>query len=147
MSLIQHLTMLSEHFNDPISRWMVQHGQSFQINPFTFSGERMEQGNCYENATLCAISAPEDVYYVEGKVTIYGVPINHAWNVTHDGALIDRTLVDKQDNRIGEYFGVVFSTRYLVKSIKKNGYYGLLDPCFSRKTVLKLIEGKVKFKP
>lgn len=52
MSLIKHLTTLSEHFNDPISRWMVQHGQSFQINPFTFSGERMEQGNCYENALV-----------------------------------------------------------------------------------------------
>lgn len=124
-------------------QWMLDNGQEFTITKNTFEGPRMEQGQCFKNATELALRNPKYIY-CEGKVSIYGVAIDHAWVCDQKGNVIDPTLVDKGDDRVAHYFGVPFTTSYLRRSIIKNGYYGLLDGFYARETIRPLLEGKVK---
>lgn len=130
---------------DPVTRFMLDHGQSFTIGPKTFEGPRMKRGECFCNATLKVLE-DKRLLYVEGKVSIHGVPIDHAWNVDLEGNLIDFTL-DNENGSVVKYFGVVFSTAYVRRATLKNGYYGLLDGYYARKTLPELVTGKVKFAP
>ena len=130
----------AEH--SPISKFMLEHGQSFTIGPDTYKGRRMKRGQCFRNATLRAVRNPR-LKYVEGYATVYGVPLQHAWNVRDDGALIDPTW---EGTAKEHYFGVAFSTEYITSAMLKNGYYGALDGFYNRHTIKDLIEGKAKFK-
>lgn len=44
---------------------------------------------CYKNAYKIAML--DDFLYVEGMVNFYGMPIEHAWNMTKDGRYFDAT--------------------------------------------------------
>src|ERR1019366_9509755 len=89
---------------------------------------------------LAAIGNPS-LTYVEGYITVHGVPIKHAWTVDEDGQVVDSTIdgAGKVDN----YFGVPFSTTYLEKTLVKNKVYGLLD-FNSLKTLKPLLRGDEK---
>lgn len=101
------------------------------------------------NATHLACELPH-LTYVEGKVTIYGVPIDHAWCVDEEGFVVDNTLDTAKDgsmDRISGYFGVPFLTDYVRKASIVNRVYGLLDPYSNDKTLeplvkLGLVEGQ-----
>ena len=88
------------------------------------------------NATMLALAS--DLTYVEGQISVYGIPIEHAWCVNADGVVIDPTL--KPDKDVGDYFGVPFLTDYVSKAVLRNGVYGLLDIMGAHKTLPKLIE-------
>lgn len=133
-------------FGDPIAGFLLAHGRSFAIGPTTFEGPRMEQGRCFMNATHFSQSRDDLVVYVEGFVSVYGVPIHHAWTATPDGIVIDPTI-DNGDKRIGDYFGVAFAPRYVLQASFKNGVYGLLDLHYNRKTIKALLAGKADFQP
>ena len=93
------------------------------------------------NATHLALN--EGLTYVEGKIQLYGVVIDHAWCVGEDGIVIDPTLTTGPDGTmhcVGNYFGIPFITAYVQKACLKNKVYGLLDGYGSRKTLPKLIE-------
>lgn len=123
--------------------FILKHGKDYDPGPDTFKGPRMEQGMCYMNC-MHRVLESDNLTYVEGYVTVYGIPIQHAWLVDTEGNLIDPTLANDAQSRVGEYFGVPFSQKYVLVSAKKNGYYGLLDPFYNRKTLYPLIEGKTK---
>jgi hypothetical protein len=93
------------------------------------------------NATRLVIQCPW-LTYVEGKVTCYGVPIDHAWCIDREGIVIDPTARKAEDGfaRIGEYFGVPFLREYVRRATLLNDCYGLLDWYHARKTMPKLYE-------
>jgi hypothetical protein len=122
--------------------FLAEHGRSYTSDPETFAGERMEQGMCYMNCTHSVLENPL-LTYCEGFVSVYGVPLEHAWLLDRDGNVIDPTLTAHPEGRVTEYFGVAFSTEYLLQAAMRNKYYGLLGYT-SRKTLPKLIEGKAK---
>ncbi len=114
-------------------------GRSFSITENTFSGPRMEQHMCYKNATEL-VRTNKKLFYCQGLVSVYGVPIDHAWACNERGEVIEPTLIDK--GHIIEYFGIPFSRRYLWNSLRKNITYGLLD-VFYNKSALPLLKGEV----
>jgi len=131
----------------PFVRFMLDHGRDYAIGPDTFAGKRGQRRMCYMNASQLAISTQLDanpLTYVEGTITCYGVPIDHAWCVNADGVVIDPTLRPDKDGggyeHIGNYYGVPFHTDYVRKAALRNKVYGLLDIVHANKTLPKLIE-------
>ncbi len=117
-----------------------KHGQPFIANEKTFEGPRGPMKMCYMNATQEALQNP-DRTYVEGYITVHGIPIEHAWTVDKTGQIYDPTI--NPDENISGYFGVPFSTEYLLQAALKNKVYGLLGHA-SNKTLKPLLEGKEK---
>ena len=121
-------------------KFVLDNGQPFVANGETYKGKRGPMKMCYMNATKEALDNP-DRTYVEGFVSVHGVPIQHAWTVDKTGQIYDPTI--NPDQGISGYFGVPFSTDYLLKASLKNGVYGLLGH-ESRKTLTPLLEGNAK---
>jgi len=116
--------------------FMLTHGHAYNFGPHTFKGPRQEANNCYGNALHTAMD--KGLTYVEGKVLVHGVPIDHAWCVDADGFVVDPTIVYK--GQVTEYFGVPFLTKYAARAVARNGIYGLLDIVFADQTAPKLYE-------
>jgi hypothetical protein len=122
--------------------FMLEHGRDYAIGPYTFSLPRDEPKACFKNATLLALRLPH-LTYVEGKVGVYGIPIEHAWCVDEEGIVVDTTLdrcTDGTFDRIGPYFGVPFRTEYVSRAVFRNKSYALLDLFYAPKTLPLLIE-------
>jgi len=103
---------------------LIAHGKSYPVNPETFKTKRGEAHACYMNAGRAALDNPAETY-VEGYVSVHGVPINHGWTIDKNGKVIDITTGGKG---IVEYFGVPIKTNYLRKTILRTRVWGLLDP-------------------
>lgn len=121
------------------SQFVLDNGRSFAATDATYVGKRGTMKQCYMNA---AKAAQEDhgLTYVEGYVTVHGVPIKHAWTVDGDGSVVDQTITSGEN--VGDYFGVPFSTDYLNRTLVENGTYGLLGH-HSKKTLEPLLKGEV----
>ena len=132
--------MMPKHL---LTKFMLDYGREYTIGPDSFAGPRGVAKACFMNATNLAIGNP-DLTYVEGKVSIYGVPIEHAWCATADGIVVDPTMeaamADGTYARISDYFGVPFRTDYVRKAALTNRVYGLLDLFHAPKTMPKLVE-------
>ena len=111
--------------------FMLAHGREYAFNAESFAGPRAERKQCYANATHLALYN-NDLTYVEGYVSIHGVPIEHAWCVDADGVVVDPTIEDV--GQVLAYFGVPFKTEYVKRAIIMNDVYGLLDWYYARKT-------------
>jgi hypothetical protein len=89
--------------------FMLEHGRDYPVGQHTFSLPRAEPKACFRNAAILAFKLPH-LTYVEGKVGVFGVPIEHAWCIDEEGVVvdptIDRNITDGTFERIGPYFGV-----------------------------------------
>lgn len=139
------LRFSAEQARSRVAAFILEHGKFYELGPHTFKGRRRAQGMCYMNATRVAIEN-RSMTYVEGVVTVYGVPIDHAWNVDPEGNTVDTTIRDAEDCRMADYFGVAFSTEYVLAASLKNRVYGLLG-YNSRKTIPDLLSGKADWRP
>lgn len=123
---------------------LLEYGRPFYFDGETFKGRRMKQGECFANAYRLATS-DDELTYVEGKVHIGVLPIDHAWVMTREGKVIDPTL-KAPEKRGGSsvrpmgYFGIAFDTNYLYKVAARSGVYGILNGMTNRE----LFEGKDK---
>ena len=100
-----------------------QHGRHFLADADTYAGPRGRLHQCYQNAGMEALFNP-DVVYCEGKVTCYGVPIDHAWLVDKaSGKVIDPTI--REAVGIGAYVGIPFKTDYLSKTLSRCKVWGI----------------------
>jgi len=124
---------------NPVTSFMLQYGRDYTISAHTYIGPREEPGACFMNAPHRA-AFDSRLTYVEGYVFIYGLPIQHAWCADAEGFVIDPTITDNNDGRIGGYFGVPFLTEYVKKACKANGIYRVLDYFYAGKTAPKLYE-------
>jgi phage-related protein (TIGR01555 family) len=120
--------------------FVLQNGTPYMANAKTYSEERGPQNLCYMNASKAALDIPGRTY-VEGFVTVHGVPIQHAWTVDQKGQIYDNTI--NPNKHVSGYFGVPFTKDYLRNAMLNNGYYGLLGR-ESKKTIGPLLRGEAK---
>ena len=123
----------TNHYND----FMLTYGREYKTGPNTYAGPRLKPHNCFGNA-LHLTMIDSSLTYVEGKVFVYGVPLDHAWCISVDGIVIDPTITDTDKEYA--YFGVALKTDYVAKAVLLNKVYGVLDFFYARKTVPKLFE-------
>lgn len=107
-----------------LAAFVLEHGQVFETDAKTFVGRRMTPKQCFGNATKVALRRP-DMVYVEGFVQS-SILIHHAWLMRPDGKVFDPTFRGDDDPLRG-YFGVAFSTGYVVKATFPNGVYNRID--------------------
>lgn len=115
-------------------------GRPFIPNEKTYEGKRGKPKLCFMNATHDMLEH-EDRDYVEGYITVHGVPIQHAWTVDKTGQIYDPTL--KDGSYVKGYYGVQFNRDYVMAATLENGVYGLLG-FESMKTMKPLLDGEVK---
>lgn len=135
--MLEHLKQLEafmrphapEHIRTPAAL-LVEYGRSFELCANTFKGPRGMPKLCYMNAGKAALRDP-NMLYVEGKIAVHGVPIEHAWNFNRvTGELIDPTLsiITSRDaeSRPERYFGIVFKAAYLRRTVLRKKTWGLI---------------------
>lgn len=105
------------------ARVLKARGREFTPGPGTFTGKRMRQKRCYENAARMAMNDSRYTY-VEGIVTVFGIPIDHAWVLDADGEIVDPTIRPKADEDPAIYFGVPVPTADLFKVLGKTKVWG-----------------------
>lgn len=125
--------------NPSVAKLLLDNGKYYEADKNTFSGPRGEPKMCYMNAGRAVIDNPDNTY-VEGYVEVEGVPIAHAWYLDKDGNLVDPTI---RGTNAKNYFGIPFTSNYLMLSVMKNKYWGLLGE-MSKKTLPALLAGKEK---
>jgi hypothetical protein len=139
----RHLELMRQAFGPNLhTDFMLKHGREYTVGPDTFAGPRGEVHGCFMNSLHLAASDPS-LTYCEGKVECVGVPLDHAWCATADGVVVDPTLdaiLQNGEARQAEYFGVPFSTEYVLKAARWNRIYGCLDYFFARLTAPMLYE-------
>lgn len=107
-----------------LMRFVLAHGQQFTWCKLPEKYRYGKLGACYKNSALFAIH--HDLIYCEGYASIYPEqrPMLHAWCVSRDGRLFDRTW---SHNVEIAYFGIPMKTAYVKKMRKACGSYGILD--------------------
>jgi hypothetical protein len=123
----EHLEILDRLVRQPNGlqsphRFMLDNGRTFQVTEHTFEGRRGTPKECYANAGRIMLQRPDNLFYAEGFVTHFNLPIPHGWLVTRQGHVIDPTL--KAGDRT--YFGLAFEQTYYLNAIARSGYWSLL---------------------
>ena len=136
--ITQYLEFVAEHSSQ--AKFLLAHGIPFTTNENTYKGKRGKQHECFANSAHEALN--KNRIYVEGYITCYGVPLEHAWTTDNKGNVFDPTLKPPCD-RIGGYFGIPFKTEYLAQCLMTNKVYGLLGYA-SIKTLKPLLNGEVQ---
>lgn len=113
---------------------VITYGRRFGSNIALPNGfDRGEAKMCFGNTAeklldLMHLPHDPDWCYVEGFAAskTVGFPIMHAWLANRSGDVIDLTW----DYQPGEafYFGIPFSDQYVMSTVKRTGFYGLLVP-------------------
>lgn len=101
--------------------FVLEHGRALPTDADTYVGGTPHE--CYKNAALAVIEDPA-LTYVEGYVSVHGVPIHHAWTVNGAGVVRDVTLRDGAGIR--GYFGVPIRRDYMMKTLLRAKVYGIL---------------------
>lgn len=122
-----YLSMIRQNFPTqagPNSNYGIQlgSGKQFFADDRTFGGPHGRPHQCYANASRAAMDDPNKTY-VEGYVTVHGVPIEHAWTVDKQGNVMDPTIRDPKG--IGGYYGVPIKTDYLVATMLRTKVFGV----------------------
>lgn len=135
-ALTDMLKQTTEQFKSGFGTWgtIYKKGHPGVIAPFTpeerkdlksLTGrQQCRLGQCYMNAQRIAVAGFDDsrVKYMEGLVTVHGVPIDHAW-IEFNGKVYDPTLFDskfklKQESRkdTPEYYGMEVPKDLILKN-------------------------------
>ena len=129
--------LLQKGFKTTPAQFLLDYGRKYKIDENTYKGERDTPKECYRNATLISWK-DSDLTYVEGYVTVRGIPIEHAWIIDRKKKVIDTTLNEKEEHT---YFGVPINRNYLRKQVLKQSMYGILP--FMSNPVLYRMEEQV----
>ena len=143
VEVFQYLGMVSDLQGSrrrSVEDFIQSEGRSFTPTEESYKGKRGTPHECFKNATEDALKH-SDHQYVEGYITVHGVPIQYAWTVDEKGRVFDQTLHPGKE--VKGYFGVPFNTKYVLEVASKNKVYGVLG-YRSRKTLEPLLAGKVK---
>ena len=103
-------------------------GRPNQVDLRTMDVEPMELGQCFHNAFTMAVDNP-NLTYCEGYALASILPVEHAWLEDVDGNVIDPTwknLPGRGTATEAGYFGVRFSTQFLLHAVMESGYTGIL---------------------
>ena len=125
---------------------LYRHGSLRKTSPLTpeeqkylndLGAKRCKVGLCYMNAQSMVVSDHHRknprLKYVEGLVTVHGVPIDHAW-VEINGKVADPTPINPQKKFIPEYFGIEIPAKdVLVHMLKRKMYSPLTQDEYGEK--------------
>src|SRR5882672_4438154 len=104
---------------------LVAHGHEFDVPPAAnVTGTKRTQHKCYQTAGRIAINDPTFTY-VEGYLSVHGVPIEHAWLVDAQGVVHDPTLQGLKG--VQGYYGIPFSTKYVTETAMNTKYWGIIS--------------------
>jgi hypothetical protein len=105
-------------------RFLLRHGRYFETDDHTTSGRRMRMKQCYCNAATCA-TENTTLRYCEGYFyNGFHFSFKHAWLIDKRGTVVDPTL---RATPLA-YFGVPFKTKYLIQTMMRFHYYGIILP-------------------
>lgn len=132
MSPTQYLQMILGTFPDrkapSFPSFILDHGKEFSVGDFP-RPKGFHKGRdryCFHNSSKAVLLDPSFVY-CEGYATCaLGLPVHHAWVVDGSGTVIETTW---RDSGLA-YFGVPFSTPFMLKMQELTGLYGILDSLF-----------------
>lgn len=113
---------LPDNFKYGRGGFILAHGRSFTFDLTSFQGTRGTAHKCYMNAGKAALDGLGT--YVEGYVSVGGVPIAHAWLTDAAGQVHDLTL--SKPGSVREYFGVPFRVDFLQRRVLETRLWGLL---------------------
>jgi len=87
-----------------------------------------EKKQCYQNSFHLALES--NLTYCEGFAVSggVGIPFEHAWCIDKDENVIDVTWSDGV-----EYYGIAFSTQFVLKRAEKTKIYGIFGICPEQK--------------
>lgn len=105
---------------DSCATFVLKHGRDYWPDNLTYDGPRGLAHRCYETVGKAALE--DGGTYVEGYVSMYGIPIEHAW-LEKDGRVIDPTL---DGAGVKGYFGVTVSVPLLRETVLKTRVWGVL---------------------
>lgn len=110
---------------------VLEHGKAYATGPDTYAGKRGTPHHCYENATKRVLQNPDlELTYVEGYMTVHGIPLKHAWAVDKRGLVVDPTI--KPGPEVKGYFGVAFSNDYVRATMMQTRMYGVISMSSNR---------------
>lgn len=121
---IQQYLKMTSKVGSTKDKFILEHGKQYKYDASSFEGPRDEAQMCYMNAGRIALSNSKRTY-VEGYITVHGVPLQHAWTVDSKGKVHDSTLT--HDKNVGGYFGVPFTTDYVAKTALKTKVWGVIS--------------------
>jgi hypothetical protein len=158
-NLHQMLDQVSEQFGEHSGIWgkLAKYGRESKPGEFTDeekkelkglvrSAGKCKLGYCYMNAQQIAVDAVNNpkVKYMEGLVTVHGVPIDHAW-IEFNGKTFDPTIADenwkmKQGSvPRGEYFGIEVPKEEIAKNWLRAKTYSPLSHSVDNEALMKKI--------
>ncbi len=121
---IKEYAELLKKVGNPDGVLLSEHGKVYHFDAGSIKGPRGKMHGCYQNAGRNALN-DSSLTYVEGFVSVHGIPVSHAWTVDRSGKVLDPTLRDLKG--VQGYYGVPFRTSYLQKRIMQTRYWGLLS--------------------
>lgn len=110
-----------------------------EVMPAWNCSHRGAMKECYMNAFNLAMQ-DSDMIYCEGMACGI-IPVFHAWCVDIKGRVYDFTWKDGH-----EYLGIPFATYFVMKTIFKREYYGMIDDWQNKWPLLKNFPKKAKAK-
>lgn len=111
---------MTESAGDKGATWFLENGRPYPTDAESFIGGKPHM--CYMN-TLHAVLDDPTLTYVEGYVSVHGVPIHHAWAVDTNGVVRDYTLKDNKG--ILGYYGVPLKSSYVMDAAMRTKVYGV----------------------
>jgi hypothetical protein len=103
---------------------LLKHGKGFappKTSRLPAGVKRGPMKHCFENAGDIAVFGGTNLTYCEGYACGV-IPVLHAWLVKPDGQVVDPTWRDGKC-----YFGVPIMRSYLVSTITRTGWWGVLE--------------------
>lgn len=122
-----------------MEEFVLAHGKIYTSTKLKTSVPFSTPHECYKNA-LELLYVSDEYTYVEGYLSVCGVPIQHAWCVK-DGLVVDPTIPNPDKD--WEYMGVSFDKQFVIKTVMKRKRYGIIDNPEHR---FPLLQGKHKDK-
>lgn len=133
------LRPLPKGMQNSVFTFQLRYGRPFTLTDASFGCERGAPKNCFRNAAHLALA--QNLIYVEGYVTCYGLPIEHAWCCDVSGNLIEPTLRHDNDQPTRLYFGVPIKRDFLATTLMRRGVYGILD---CNRSLYRMSQARVK---
>lgn len=135
--LVEWLRHVDAFMNDRRNRadWKYQtyeglvlaHGRPFEIPERGLRPDhirKLPDRLCFTNALRLAVKY--GYTYVEGYASSM-IPVLHAWNIDHDGLLIDPTWAEYEDWADRQYYGIPMHTKAVQDTVKRHdGYFSVL---------------------
>lgn len=114
----------SGYYYSNLEHFFFEAGRDMEWGPLPKCVKPMKIGYCFNNAFKLA--QDEGYAYVEGYACGI-IPVHHAWNIGHDGKVIDVTWAGRYTDENSAYYGVEIPFAVVVDQLLQKRTYGVVD--------------------